>query len=147
MLFTETEQSHLIQLIKTTIKQYFEHPSLTIQETTHPPFLASLGAFITLKSQGQLRGCIGRIETNGPLYETLQRMAISAGFEDPPCQFHFSLFCAHRAGQSWLERCVPKSAGRLRAETAGKIKGPGKVKEKCRVTKINVFDRKPLKTQ
>jgi len=42
-----------------------------------------LGAFVTLKKDGRLRGCIGNIVGNGPLAATIERMAGAAAFEDP----------------------------------------------------------------
>jgi len=42
-----------------------------------------MGAFVTLKKQGRLRGCIGLIEGTKPLYETVEKMAQAAAFEDP----------------------------------------------------------------
>jgi AmmeMemoRadiSam system protein A len=41
------------------------------------------GAFVTLKKRGMLRGCIGRIEAEWPLWETVVRMARAAAFDDP----------------------------------------------------------------
>ncbi len=43
------------------------------------------GAFVTLHSAGKkrrLRGCIGKIEANGSLYDTVKSMAHSAAFSD-----------------------------------------------------------------
>lgn len=42
-----------------------------------------LGAFVTLKKDGRLRGCIGNIVGNAPLDATIERMAGAAAFEDP----------------------------------------------------------------
>ncbi|MDP2848457.1 MAG: AmmeMemoRadiSam system protein A [Humidesulfovibrio sp.] len=42
-----------------------------------------LGAFVTLKRNGQLRGCIGNIIGQGPLFRTVWSMAQAAAFEDP----------------------------------------------------------------
>jgi AmmeMemoRadiSam system protein A len=42
-----------------------------------------LGAFVTLKKQGSLRGCIGRLSDEAPLYLTVSRMALAAAFNDP----------------------------------------------------------------
>lgn len=42
-----------------------------------------LGAFITLKKEGQLRGCIGRFTSENPLYEVVEASAFSSAFEDP----------------------------------------------------------------
>lgn len=41
------------------------------------------GAFVTLKKDGELRGCIGMIEGRGPLHETIRTMAVQAAFADP----------------------------------------------------------------
>jgi hypothetical protein len=41
------------------------------------------GAFVSLHKHGELRGCIGIFEGRGPLFQTVQDMAVAAGFEDP----------------------------------------------------------------
>ncbi|MEE8190423.1 MAG: AmmeMemoRadiSam system protein A, partial [Candidatus Scalindua sediminis] len=41
------------------------------------------GAFVTLKTQGKLRGCIGRLASDAPLYKLVSEMAVSAAIEDP----------------------------------------------------------------
>lgn len=41
------------------------------------------GAFVTLKKNGELRGCIGDIFPERPLYEAVIGNAISAAFQDP----------------------------------------------------------------
>ena len=41
------------------------------------------GAFVTLKKGGQLRGCIGHIIGNKPLYKIVGEMAVAAAFNDP----------------------------------------------------------------
>jgi hypothetical protein len=40
-------------------------------------------AFVTLKIQGKLRGCIGCLEPRGPLHQVVQQMAVQAAFCDP----------------------------------------------------------------
>lgn len=42
-----------------------------------------LGAFVTLTRQGALRGCIGMIVAQTPLYENVWKMARAAAFQDP----------------------------------------------------------------
>lgn len=41
------------------------------------------GAFVSLHTHGQLRGCIGQIHAHQPLYQVVEGMALAAGFEDP----------------------------------------------------------------
>jgi AmmeMemoRadiSam system protein A len=44
------------------------------------------GAFVSLHKRGKLRGCIGRFEAEGPLFETVDTMARAASIND----FRFS---------------------------------------------------------
>jgi hypothetical protein len=41
------------------------------------------GAFVTLHRGGELRGCIGRFDSDGSLARTVAEVAVSAAFEDP----------------------------------------------------------------
>ena len=41
------------------------------------------GAFVTLKENGCLRGCIGRLSSPRPLLQTVKEVAVSSAFEDP----------------------------------------------------------------
>lgn len=43
----------------------------------------NLGAFVTLNIQHRLRGCIGAIVGNEPLYANVWKMAYAAAFRDP----------------------------------------------------------------
>ncbi len=43
---------------------------------------AHLGCFVTLNLNRQLRGCIGLIQADSPLYENVWRMALMAAFRD-----------------------------------------------------------------
>jgi AmmeMemoRadiSam system protein A len=45
--------------------------------------LEPCGAFVTLKKEGQLRGCIGYIEAVKPLWETIVDCTISSASRDP----------------------------------------------------------------
>ena len=48
--------------------------------------LQRLGAFVTLHKRGKLRGCVGQIVSDKPLYETVAEAAIAAATRDP--RFH-----------------------------------------------------------
>jgi len=41
------------------------------------------GAFVTIRTRGALRGCIGHMAADQPLAEVVARMAVSAALEDP----------------------------------------------------------------
>ncbi len=42
-----------------------------------------MGAFVCLKTWGELKGCIGFVRGQMPLDETVRRMALEAAFHDP----------------------------------------------------------------
>ena len=44
---------------------------------------ANMGAFVTLHEKGELRGCIGNMVGQGPLYQTVAAMAVEAATGDP----------------------------------------------------------------
>jgi AmmeMemoRadiSam system protein A len=48
-----------------------------------PALMQCAGAFVTLMRCGELRGCVGYIQADMPLWEVVQRMAISAAESDP----------------------------------------------------------------
>ncbi|MBV5343514.1 AmmeMemoRadiSam system protein A [bacterium] len=80
---TKTEQAKLLALARTTIVAKVNgqplpeitNPSLTLQSHS--------GCFVTIKQQGQLRGCIGSFVAQQPLWQTVQEMAVSAATRDP----------------------------------------------------------------
>jgi AmmeMemoRadiSam system protein A len=41
------------------------------------------GAFVTLRRNGELRGCVGTLAARDPLVDVVRRMAVSAATEDP----------------------------------------------------------------
>ncbi len=61
--------------------------SLVSRKPDFPPpsgaLLEHAGAFVTLYRNHRLRGCIGRMASDSPLYDTIAKMALSAAFEDP----------------------------------------------------------------
>jgi hypothetical protein len=82
--FTGTEKDQLFTLARKSIQSRLNHDQNPAKDDTlslklHEP----LGAFVTLKINGCLRGCIGRFISSDPLYEVIRTAAISSAFEDP----------------------------------------------------------------
>lgn len=50
------------------------------------PAQENRAAFVTLKTHGRLRGCVGTLEATKPLVQTIARFAFSAAFQDPRFQ-------------------------------------------------------------
>ena len=49
----------------------------------YPELSRARGLFVTLRTHGELRGCIGRIQTEEPLADTLPAVALEAALRDP----------------------------------------------------------------
>jgi MEMO1 family protein len=83
--FTHEEKIRLFEIAKTSIRSMlYENKRIKIDENTIPEKLKKqLGAFVTLKINGVLRGCIGRFISSDPLYEVIRASALSSAFEDP----------------------------------------------------------------
>lgn len=81
---TESEKMTLLRLARNTVVEYVGHRRIPDVDpaTLTPALEAPAGAFVTLKKDGQLRGCIGRFDAALPLWEIVQRMAIAASTED-----------------------------------------------------------------
>lgn len=60
-----------------------QKPDQLIVPIASPGLLAQSGAFVTLnKKSGELRGCIGRITTSDPLFQTVMAMTYAAALHD-----------------------------------------------------------------
>ncbi len=82
--FNEKEKNLLFEIARNSIRTMLnEKKSITLDEQEMPEVLKkNLGAFVTLKIGGQLRGCIGRFVSSDPLYEVVRASALSSAFED-----------------------------------------------------------------
>ena len=80
--FNIDEQRELISLAKSVIKNYLKNGTVLELAQINPKFNQVAGAFVTLKNNQQLRGCIGIFESDLPLYQVIIEMAIAAATED-----------------------------------------------------------------
>jgi AmmeMemoRadiSam system protein A len=83
-MFTEAEQRALVDIARAAVTR------AVTGRPTELPKAASVaeasGAFVTLKRNGQLRGCIGTLECRRSLAEEIARVAVSAARKDPRFQ-------------------------------------------------------------
>ncbi|TRZ71486.1 MAG: AmmeMemoRadiSam system protein B, partial [Bacteroidetes bacterium] len=88
---TDKDKKELLKIARNTLEQYIrdkktpEIDTSGFSETLKTPS----GAFVTLKEDGVLRGCIGRFTAEEPLYKVVQQMAISSSTQDnrfPPVE-------------------------------------------------------------
>ncbi len=86
LTLSPTDKKQLLALARQTIRYALDHQKIpevsdvnfTASESMKPP----RAAFVTLKKKGQLRGCIGDIFPQRPLYKSVITNALYAAFAD-----------------------------------------------------------------
>jgi len=79
---TTPERELLFRIAREAIGAALDKKQYTPPRPDSPRLTAPGAAFVTLKKDGQLRGCIGHIVARTPLYETVASMAQAAAFQD-----------------------------------------------------------------
>lgn len=80
----EKEKEALLSFARKTLERQFELRADPVVDTSALTLnlKARCGAFVTLKKNNELRGCIGRFDPREPLYKVIQQMAIASATED-----------------------------------------------------------------
>jgi len=80
---TLEEKRYLMEIAKTTVEHVVRGKAVPDFQPRSTTLGEDRGAFVTLKIEGQLRGCIGYIIAVRPLYMTVREVAESAALRDP----------------------------------------------------------------
>ncbi|MFH1857015.1 MAG: AmmeMemoRadiSam system protein B [Candidatus Omnitrophota bacterium] len=82
-MLNETQRKKLIEIARQSISVYLKNGESGTFEVKDEILKEKKGAFVTLTINSQLRGCIGRLAADTPLYEVIAEMAVEAAFDDP----------------------------------------------------------------
>jgi uncharacterized protein len=78
------EKTFLLKTARASINSVFTKKDIPEPDyAKHPVYKSHSGAFVTLTEFGSLRGCIGFITSDKPLFETVCEAAIHASQNDP----------------------------------------------------------------
>ena len=82
--FNQKEKKQLFSIVKGTLDSEFDNNKKYVidEKALSENLKKPMGAFVTLKMNGVLRGCIGRFISSEPLYKVVQASALSSAFED-----------------------------------------------------------------
>ncbi len=80
---TSQQRQALLALVRSAIAEHLRSGRIPDERPADPALARRSGAFVTLKEKGELRGCIGHIRADTPLYRVVQEMAVSAATADP----------------------------------------------------------------
>lgn len=79
---THQQKHKLLEIARKTIEGYVKTEEIYAVQETDPSLSDTKGAFVTIHNKGGLRGCIGNIVTDEPLYLTVRNMAIASCSRD-----------------------------------------------------------------
>ncbi len=83
---SKEDKTRLLALAKGALRYYFEQGTAPTPEKLGieitPGMQQIMGAFVTLKKHGNLRGCIGEITPTRPVYEAVMQRAIDSAVHD-----------------------------------------------------------------
>lgn len=80
---TKDEKQMLLQIARQSIEYHLKNEKIPEFNNILPALKQPQGAFVTLRRNHQLRGCIGRIiEEKQPLYQVVSQMAVAAAVDD-----------------------------------------------------------------
>lgn len=77
------EGRELLEIAKTSVESFVKTGKIPKFEAGSEKLKEKRGVFVTLKKNRELRGCIGCIVGDRPLYQIIPQMAVAAAVEDP----------------------------------------------------------------
>lgn len=82
-MLNTAQKKRLLDIARKTIETYLNEGRIIELKENDPDLIKKQGAFVTLRKNGKLRGCIGNIIGQEPLYRTVRNMAIESATGDP----------------------------------------------------------------
>ncbi len=82
-ILTDEEKRDLLRIARKTIEEYLDKGTISDIQIKSDALREKRGVFVSLHRKGQLRGCIGNLVSEKPLFQTVMDMAIASSFEDP----------------------------------------------------------------
>jgi AmmeMemoRadiSam system protein A len=79
----DEQKQTLLRIARDTVEAVITKGPIPKPESDDPELNANCGCFVTLKNQGQLRGCIGQFISEVPLIELVVEMAKASATGDP----------------------------------------------------------------
>jgi AmmeMemoRadiSam system protein B/AmmeMemoRadiSam system protein A len=80
---SKLERAKLLALARQAVEKHTLTGSLTTDQVEEPALQRRSAVFVTLRRDGQLRGCIGQVAADEPLYQAVRAKAVAAASEDP----------------------------------------------------------------
>ncbi|MCX5679099.1 MAG: AmmeMemoRadiSam system protein B [Candidatus Omnitrophica bacterium] len=125
-MLSELQKKRLLEIARESIVSFVKDGKRKAFLESDPALKGNLGAFVTLHEDGELRGCIGSMVGQGPLYKTVADMAIEAATGDP----RFKRLSASELDKIDIEISVLSPLVRVKSYEDIKIPGHGVIVKK-----------------
>lgn len=80
---TPQERQTLLDIARQAIIDKISHGQFEIEPREEKSLNVRGGCFVTIKRQGELRGCIGNFQSHQPLFREVAEMAVNSATRDP----------------------------------------------------------------
>lgn len=82
-MLSDSSKRELLRIARESIDRALHDKPVGLPEPHDESLLQPGGAFVTIRLDSALRGCIGYIESEEPLAQVVAEVAVKAAFEDP----------------------------------------------------------------
>ena len=82
-MLSKQARKKLLEIARSTVEAAVSRKPIPKEPIEDAELQGHQGAFVTLKTHGKLRGCIGRFVADQPLWKTVREMAVASSTEDP----------------------------------------------------------------
>ena len=79
----DDEKRELLRIARATLREHTYSGRIPPGKPHREALCLPAGVFVSLYHGDQLRGCIGTVDAEKPLYRAIQEMAVAAGTRDP----------------------------------------------------------------
>lgn len=80
---TDGDRKELLRIARATLREHLATGYLPPGAPHRKSLLRPTGAFVTVRVAGALRGCMGRVEPDRPLYLAVEELTVAAASRDP----------------------------------------------------------------
>lgn len=80
---SDTEKVKLLAIARESIINHLKGAKIPKIEVTEENLMSNQGCFVTIRSEGKLRGCLGQFTSDKPLHHLVREMAVAAATRDP----------------------------------------------------------------
>jgi AmmeMemoRadiSam system protein A len=80
---SDHDRQELLRIARATLREWLATGYMPPGAPHRKSLLVPAGAFVTVHVGGELRGCMGRVDADTPLYLAVEQLAVAAATRDP----------------------------------------------------------------